>query len=218
MDIRLCVICSTPLKYHQKFCCSHKCLGAHQKNIGNLTIKCAFCSKEFTVPKHRKQKTCSKSCGHKLLHRNDPPAQQNFECDYCKKTFVEYPSKRRGKSTFCSRECSTQYLRKYHVREGKNNPSWKGGRYSYKRYGPHYLFDRNHSLHMAVKLRDREICRLCSSNKNLHVHHADFDGKNHSMNNLITLCASCHRKVEVHKIQTAYLIVNVQNTITNDQF
>ena len=47
--------------------------------------------------------------------------------------------------------------------------------------------------HRARKSR-LECCELCSSQKNLQVHHKNRNVENNSPENLQTLCASCHNK------------------------
>ena len=44
--------------------------------------------------------------------------------------------------------------------------------------------------------RDKESCRLCGSNKRLHVHHIKpvSSGGSHTLQNLITLCRRCHMR------------------------
>lgn len=51
--------------------------------------------------------------------------------------------------------------------------------------------------------RDGRKCQLCGEENNLHVHHVlerswfDHPHDSHWLGNLVTLCASCHRKVEI---------------------
>lgn len=41
--------------------------------------------------------------------------------------------------------------------------------------------------------RDDYTCQFCGDNKNaIHLHHLDENWKNNLMNNLMTLCKSCH--------------------------
>lgn len=52
------------------------------------------------------------------------------------------------------------------------------------------------SIKNEVKKRDKNRCTLCKTKKeNLHIHHLGHHF-NHSINNLITLCGSCHPKIE----------------------
>jgi hypothetical protein len=48
---------------------------------------------------------------------------------------------------------------------------------------------------MVIKQRDDFLCVVCKKNKaGMSVHHIDYDKKNSSYSNLITLCPSCHSK------------------------
>ena len=82
---------------------------------------------------------------------------------------------------------------------GEEHPGWKGG--VKKHYGPSW-----HDQKQKVKERDDFACRLCgSSDKTPSVHHISpsrfwrVDEEHEKMNherNLISLCRSCHHKVE----------------------
>jgi 5-methylcytosine-specific restriction endonuclease McrA len=79
----------------------------------------------------------------------------------------------------------------------ENNPNWKGG-ISFEEYGKEF----DNSLKEQVRFRDKYKCQICGcsqleNSKQLDVHHKDYDKKNNNMNNLISLCRSCH-------IQTNY--------------
>ena len=47
--------------------------------------------------------------------------------------------------------------------------------------------------------RDHNKCQICNSRNNLHIHHIvkRRNGGSHDPDNLITLCASCHRHIEM---------------------
>lgn len=73
---------------------------------------------------------------------------------------------------------------------GEKNPAWNGG----SSFEP-YCHEFNAELKKQIVERDSCICQLCgtSISKNKpHVHHIDYDKKNSVLNNLITLCNSCH--------------------------
>lgn len=55
-------------------------------------------------------------------------------------------------------------------------------------------------LKRKVKERDDNRCKRCSSKQDLVVHHRDEDKKNNKMENLITLCRSCHSTVHARGI------------------
>lgn len=75
----------------------------------------------------------------------------------------------------------------------KNNcPNWMGG----ISYAP-YPIEFNSQLKHRIKTRDNYTCRECNKkvhNRDLHVHHIDYNKMNNNDSNLITLCNSCHAK------------------------
>lgn len=52
------------------------------------------------------------------------------------------------------------------------------------------------ALREEVLRRDRWTCQLCGSRQNLEVHHLEPRGRSgpDTMENLLTLCAACHRR------------------------
>lgn len=56
-----------------------------------------------------------------------------------------------------------------------------------------------------VLQRDNNECQICKNKENLHIHHIKkrVEGGNHNPDNLITLCSSCHRHIEVGDIELA---------------
>ena len=101
-------------------------------------------------------------------------------CEYCKKQFyrVRYPSKLQDltnfkKRKFCSKLCMLeQSLQREKTRQ------WNGRK---------------------LQAFKKEKCATCKGIHWLGVHHRDGNWKNNDMNNLITLCASCHSKLHHHK-------------------
>lgn len=74
-------------------------------------------------------------------------------------------------------------------RIGNKNWNWKGG-YSIRDYGKEFTPE----LKLFIKTRDNFKCSDCGTNEMiLQVHHNDENKKNNSKDNLITLCARCHR-------------------------
>ncbi len=81
---------------------------------------------------------------------------------------------------------------------GKNHPNWLGG-ISFEPYGVEF----NSKLRKQVHKRDNYRCQECFRHQDelyykngqkykLHVHHIDYNKKNNNLNNLISLCGSCH--------------------------
>lgn len=74
---------------------------------------------------------------------------------------------------------------------GEKNPNWKGGKITYRGKGWHGIRKQ------AIR-RDKGRCRRCGSQRQLQVHHIVpyRDSQNNLLENLVTLCASCHMAVE----------------------
>lgn len=76
---------------------------------------------------------------------------------------------------------------------GENHPCWRGG----KSFEP-YSINWTRTLKTAIKQRDNYTCQICNQHGNM-VHHIDYDKKNCNLNNLITLCNSCHAKTNQNR-------------------
>lgn len=72
---------------------------------------------------------------------------------------------------------------------GTKSPSWRGGTSPY---------DSSWTIELKKKVRERDgyKCAICGINAKC-VHHIDYDKKNHDLNNLITLCRSCHARTNI---------------------
>jgi len=91
----------------------------------------------------------------------------------------------------------------------QNNPNWQGG----KSFEP-YSLEFNKELKNFIKERDNYICQDpdCKyKSKKLDIHHIDYDKKNNNIDNLITLCGSCHSKTKGKKRK--YWVEFYQNKI-----
>jgi len=79
------------------------------------------------------------------------------------------------------------------------NPNWKGGK-SFELYTS--LF--NKQLKERVRVRDNFKCQICGIPElelieRLHAHHIDYNKKNCELNNLVSLCRSCHTKTNFNR-------------------
>lgn len=170
--------------------CSLSCrkIGAKKQTV------CENCGKAFEQRQCRSHRFCSRECSRvtsKIVA---------CICETCGKEYElsdAYLRKRR--SRFCSLEC--RYAKQSAERRGANNVNYRGGSIPYR--------GRNwRSQSRLAKKRDGYKCQICGKmvGKNRHdhgVHHIVpyrfFDGDYETANrlsNLITLCGSCHRKVE----------------------
>jgi hypothetical protein len=99
----------------------------------------------------------------------------------------------------------------------ENCANWQGG---LNKLG-YYLFTE--SLKEEIRERDNHECQLCYKsgkqelkdlNRKLAVHHIDYNRKNYHINNLISLCLSCHLKTNGNRnYWYAYFIYIMENFI-----
>lgn len=80
-----------------------------------------------------------------------------------------------NRQVYCDRECMKKAFRE----KPRKAKSWAG----------------IHKIARGVK--QKTSCELCSSTKNLDIHHIDGDPSNNSPENLQCLCRSCH--IRVHR-------------------
>lgn len=77
------------------------------------------------------------------------------------------------------------------------HPNWQGG-ISFEPYGP----DFNDALKLQIRTRDAFRCLVCGKPENgtaWDVHHCNYNKKDNSPDNLITLCKSCHGKTGTNR-------------------
>jgi len=89
-----------------------------------------------------------------------------------------------------------QYIKKIENQPyGENHHFWKGG-ISFGEYSS----DFNSKLKKEIKIRDNYTCCVCDKEtQKLSIHHIDYDKKNSSKENLISLCNSCHSKTNIKR-------------------
>lgn len=93
---------------------------------------------------------------------------------------------KRSKKTFCSLECKRNWFNKN----------------KYNR--PYYYYGKDWGkIRMKILERDNNKCVNCGSPDRLEIHHTDkwLNSKNNNLDNLITLCRKCHRKLEPRNIK-----------------
>jgi 5-methylcytosine-specific restriction endonuclease McrA len=146
-------------------------------------IKCAICGIEVN-PNSGTQKYC-KECSDKVMTQNRKKAGIK---SYYKNR--ESRIKRVEKYAELNREKVLADKRKYY-QENKDR---------LLEYFNDRRFDGNRE---EVLKRDNYMCRHCRSGENLNVHHIDGNGRtsdnpNNEIDNLITLCLSCHMQLHAH--------------------
>jgi len=159
--------------------CSAKCAG---NSISKVELKCVICKKTYfrTRKLAKYSKCCSRKCNNLLKVKIRPV----YKCSYCDKNFSpQYPSmaKKYGDKPCCSVKCASQLRRNHNPlkREELRTSAWR-------------------KIRKAVIERDGMACVLCGNGIRLCVHHVIpwRIVKEDNPENLITLCASCHGKIE----------------------
>ena len=116
-------------------------------------------------------------------------------CLNCRQEFKVHP-KRKDTAKFCSHKCLGEWRSKNW--KGEDNPSWRGGHPRY--YGENWEKQKRKALN-----RDSHTCQMCGAPENGQrhdVHHIkpirEFEdpASANSLDNLVTLCRSCHIKAE----------------------
>jgi 5-methylcytosine-specific restriction endonuclease McrA/plasmid maintenance system antidote protein VapI len=117
------------------------------------------------------------------------------ECDNCSKQKTVYETFLTDGRKFCDQSCQGEWLSENQV--GEEHPLYQGG--TTPSYGSGW-----ETVRKKVLERDN-LCQVCGDtpdSRELDVHHIkpvrEFDSpeKAHSLDNLVALCRSCHRKIE----------------------
>jgi len=171
--------------------CDQSCFGKHRKELWNKGEK------------HPRE-------GSDGLTGSDNPAWEGgkakFECDTCGKVSERAKCELENtENNFCSPKCRVKWMETR--MSGESHPQWKGGHAKY--YGENWQKQRNKALK-----RDNHTCRACGASKeelqkSPDVHHLkrimwyknQYDSpewweRANELENLITLCRSCHQRWE----------------------
>lgn len=203
--------------------CSRECYHDHGRpdmqgennpnpSKGKVAVDCEVCGESFEVYPYREDSArfCSRECKDRNLAGKtgeDTPAWKGSKCEYecqnCGQQFSDYSC--REERQYCSDECYREASKE--MFSGDGNPVWRGGRVD--NYGPNWKDQREKALD-----RDGHTCQECGTHTDekegaLHVHHKkrigwfkeEYDApewyeRANRVGNLLTLCASCHLKIE----------------------
>ena len=172
---------------------------------GVSTHICSYCGKKFTKKRWNQYNEwfCSRDCQAKWQSENrtgeNSPTwnggKVKLTCLNCRQEFKVHP-KRKDTAKFCSHKCLGEWRSKNW--KGEDNPSWRGGHPRY--YGENWEKQKRKALN-----RDSHTCQMCGAPENGQrhdVHHIkpirEFEdpASANSLDNLVTLCRSCHIKAE----------------------
>lgn len=150
---------------------------------------CKTCNKiYFIFPSQKGGTYCSKDCYRKKQKVYKLPAT----CKVCGKVFMTSKSRLAiGRGKYCSPKCYWVSLlvplEQTRKREANQRNKWRFGG------------NREKAL-----LRDNHQCKICKTKNDLIIHHIDGTGYksvrdfkkiNNAIENLLTLCRSCHTKL-----------------------
>lgn len=203
--------------------CSEDCRksGVGKENTRTVTLTCENCASKFSTKPHKKdQKYCSHKC-----YWQDKGQQVTLACKSCGETYQRPPSKV-ADSRYCSdecrydghtkavtlicKECGEEYTKRLHAADESNYCS-RTCNHEAQRVGfnPSYPYAGENWQRVRRLVRDRDAytCRRCGTpesdlNTELHVHHIiplrEFDEPEeaNTPTNLVSVCPSCHGKVE----------------------
>lgn len=170
--------------------CSRKCNDEWRK--AQTEKFCQYCGERIKRrPDGRRtsnKKYCSIKCQGLALRK-----QVKFRCEICgKESTLPQSHFDRCKYHTCSKKCAATL---HSIRmTGTGNSNYKGSQI----VRDDVIRKR---LRRAARKRDKETCRMCGAKSNLEVHHIIpfiLIEEKGGLDNLITLCHSCHK--QVHQI------------------
>lgn len=180
---------ATFAKREQEFCGRACQSSSITRTDSRFTKYCTVCEKQFkTYDKNARH--CSKKCTYTTSSisrrgKNNPAWKSYEELDsaICQRCNNEFKYSRNGMAkgrikAFCSKEC------RLGVDTRKVRINTKEIIEQYPR--------KFRDIRPKIKNRDNNCCSFCGFNKNLEVHHIDYNKKNNESNNLLTLCKRCH--------------------------
>lgn len=190
---------------------------------GKTETTCDICDTAFKYYPSDKEGLYCQQCVEEENWRHDPNirGEENprwkggpveLSCDNCDAPFERRPSVINSEVTFCSPECQAEWLSDEFTGDG--HPNWKGG--GSENYGPSWARARKRTLE-----RDGHRCVVCGATheelgRNPDVHHlvavrrfveheATTVADAHTLDNLVSLCPSCHRRVEFGRVSATDL-------------
>ena len=181
----------------------------HGESLSKVDIHCKRCGDFYKRVYQSSEENYSycEDCRPKVISErvsgeNNPMSgtgtMVEYDCRYCGEHHEHLQSYAGGKSVFCDAECRDAWLREHNT--GEKNPVWNGGKVGY--YGPNWERQRKKTLE-----RDDYRCQSCGIHNDdatiaLNAHHIvpfkSFDDreKANRVDNLVSLCLSCHGKWE----------------------
>lgn len=171
--------------------------------VKDLEYKCHNCSKAKSVSGNtikievRKCAYCGRDFEWKSIHPNQK---------YCSKECREWATKTRtkgfGGDPFLESLHTDVFIKVTDLinKSMEKDPNFTEKHISYWKFG-----EIPKSVQRDVLERDHHECQICRSKKDIQIHHIikQKNGGNNNEDNLVTLCSSCHRHIEIGDIPHA---------------
>ena len=158
---------------------------------------CTYCKKiffKFRSARSTKNNFCSMVCYSKwqskyLNGKNsfNYKKEKDTKCSFCGKLIH---SQRMLKHCFCNMLCYRKWYKQNNKQ--KNNPNWKGG-VSKIRNPYNYLWNKD--LRNRLTQKYENICQICGDQRDLCIHHINYNKRDMAENNLFLLCRKCNTMV-----------------------
>ena len=181
-------------------------LGGKNKTSSRIEIKCNYCSKEYLIyPCRLKKGNRHNYCSYKCMGlatkgrecKEETRKKLRLHMKGLWKEKILKSKKAWNKGTKGIMRAWNKGLIGY--KAGKEHYNWRGGK-SFEPYGLEF----NNKLKLKIRKRDNFKCRECNWAEKklgykLDVHHIDYNKQNNDLNNLISLCRSCHSKTNFQR-------------------
>lgn len=161
---------------------------------------CTFERRRCNMKDEHEYQTCSRECQNKLIgklnegEKNHKYVESWVNCSWCDAEIEVKPQKLETQENyFCGFECMGNWVSENQC--GENHVQYKED----KPKSRFYQTAKWKRVRDKAKRRDNHTCQACTSNENLIVHHIiplAQGGPKYDLENLTTLCRSCHSKWE----------------------
>ena len=161
----------------------------------HLIMKCKICGKEFyRTPSKIRARTCSVKCG-RISQRQKLKGRR-----LSKKLKIKYSkiAKQKGFGKWMKGRKNPKLAAIARLQTGEKNPRWKDGITS--KLQQRCSSQKWIQIRSKIYKRDNWTCQKCGKkcHTDIQCHHSipESEGGSHIPENLVTLCKSCHIKVE----------------------
>lgn len=175
---------------------------------------CIICNKEY-IAKNWRSEVCSHAC-HLIRRRDWHKKNKEHINKRVRDQYWDYYKAKKNNQSKKWYEKNKEYRKEYTKEYREENKSL----FHWYKNRDRYAGNRN-----KVLRRDQNVCVGCGTDHKLHIHHIDGSGAerdykkgdwkkiNNSMDNLITLCVSCHPKLHAWQKRNKYICKSIQDIV-----